>query len=148
MSDPVVEPIVEPIVEPQPMFPMEDYVPPAPTQITLAEIIGASEIVKQREDVDKSLLEGIQTISFETLRASLLRWAAAGFPNAYTVYEFPLTTPSVCSDGVARSLEEYIVFVSGKTIQEHVDILRSRMTDISVSFAYTGISVMIVVSKA
>jgi hypothetical protein len=136
MSEPVVDPLVAPVVE-----------PPPPPQITMADIMGAADVVKQREDVDKILLEGIQTISFETLRASLLRWAAAGFPNVYTVYEFPISTLGTCSDGVTRNLEDYIVFVSGKTIREHVDILQSRMTDIAVSFAYTGSSVIIVVSK-
>jgi hypothetical protein len=119
---------------------------PIPT-ISLTDILGATEVVAKKEQADKAALEGIAMISFENLRAALIRWASAGFPNAYTVYEVPISTPDVCSDGEKRSLADYIVYVSGKSIHDHVAALQQRVLDITVSFAYTGTSILIVVTK-
>ncbi len=119
---------------------------PLPT-ISIQDILGSVEVAQNRESSDKAKLEAIGLISFETLRGSLLQWANRGFPNAYTIYEVPMTPPSTCSDGVTRSLPDYIVFCSGKTISEHVDVLQQRLVDITVSFAYSGSAILIVVSK-
>jgi hypothetical protein len=113
----------------------------------LNDITSAVEVVQIKEAQDKATLESIGTLSFESLRASLIQWAIAGYPNAYKVHEITVSSPNVCSDGVTRNLADYITFCSGKTIHEHIAVLQERMTDISVSFAYTGSSIVIVVSK-
>jgi hypothetical protein len=166
MSDPVpeetivTEPTPEPALSTGPTGPSEptpeEALPILPTgpsgpaplpTISIQDILGSVEVSQNRESEDKAKLEAIGVISFETLRSSLLQWATKGFPNAYTIYEVPMTPPNVCSDGVSRSLPDYIVFCSGKTINEHVDVLQQRLIDIAVSFAYTGSVILIVVSK-
>ena len=142
------EPVV---VEEVPAVVVEEIAPSiaeykVPT-ISLSDILGATEVIRQREEADKTNLNSIANISFENLRTSLIRWAAAGFPPAYTVYEVPISAPDVCSDGVRRDLTDYIVFVTGKSIQEHTSVLQARIVDIVVSFAYSGSSILIVVSK-
>lgn len=121
--------------------------PTPPPTISLADILNATEIVLQKETADRNALNSIGSITFDTLKTSLIRWASIGFPNAYTIHEVPVSPPDVCSDGVKRSLADYIPYVSGKTIQEHVAGLQERVLDIDVSFAYTGSSIPIVVSK-
>lgn len=121
--------------------------PPPPQTISIQDILGSAEVVQNREADDKDKLEAIGVISFEALRASLLQWANRGFPNAYTIHEVPMAAPSVCSDGVTRNLPDYILFCSGKTINEHVDVLQQRLVDIVVSFAYSGSAILIVVSR-
>jgi hypothetical protein len=121
--------------------------PAPPPTITIQDIMNAVEVSQTREEQDKTKLEAIGTISFETLRSSLLTWATRGFPNAYTIYEVALSAPSVCSDGTSRALPEYIEFCSGKTIADHVAVLQARLPDITVSFAYSGHSILIVVSR-
>jgi hypothetical protein len=144
------EPAPESAVEPSPLPDLNNPEPtgpaPLPT-ISIQDILGSVEVVQNREAGDKAKLEAIGLISFETLRASLLQWANRGFPNAYTIYEVPMTAPNVCSDGVTRSLPDYIVFCSGKTINEHVDVLQQRLVDITLSFAYSGSAILIVVSR-
>ncbi len=158
MADPAPEDTVptepaptEPVpTEPEQALPILPTGPsepaPLPT-ISIQDILGSVEVSQNREAEDKAKLEAIGVISFETLRSSLLQWATKGFPNAYTIYEVPMVAPALCSDGVARSLPDYIVFCSGKTINEHVDVLQQRLIDITVSYAYTGSTILIVVSK-
>lgn len=122
--------------------------PQPPPTITLADILAATEVVTQKEAQDKASLESIGTISFETLRTTLIQWAKSGFPNASPLYAVALTVPDTCSDGVKRSLSEYVTFVTGKTMPELIAPLQARLPDMVVSFATTGPEILIVVSKA
>jgi hypothetical protein len=131
---------------PDPNYPGPTGPAPLPT-ISIQDILGSVEVAQNQEADDKAKLESIGLISFENIRASLLQWATSGFPNAYKIHEVPMTAPSVCSDGVTRNLPDYIVFCSGKTINEHVDVLQQRLVDIIVSFAYSGSAILIVVSR-
>lgn len=124
--------------------------PPAPTPVTiaLADILNATEVLQQKEAADKSALESIGSVTFETLRTKLIQWGVAGFPNAYTIMTVPIQPPAVCSDGVTRSsLAEYVEFCSGKTIEQHVALLQEKLTDIAASFANVGGAIAVVISK-
>jgi hypothetical protein len=121
--------------------------PPLPT-ITIADILNEQQLVLQKEANDKSALDAIGSMTFDSLRSTLIHWASIGFPNAYTLMEVSITPPAVCSDGASRGLADYIHFCSGKTINEHVDILRQKLPDMAVSFANMGSHIAIVVSRA
>ena len=121
--------------------------PPAPVVITLSDILNATEIVRQKEATDKSALESIGLVTFDNLRTKLIQWAAAGFPNAFTLMEVSVVPPPVCSDGVTRDLASYIIFCSGKNLSDHVAELQTKLPDIDVSFANVGYAIAVVVSK-
>jgi hypothetical protein len=123
-------------------------VPTPPPQITLADILAAAEVVTQKEEQDKAALESIGTISFETLRVVLIQWAKAGFPNASPLYSVGITPPETCSDGVKRSLSDYVPFVTGKTMPDLIAPLQARCPEFVISFATTGPEILIVVSRA
>jgi len=123
-------------------------VPTPPPQITLADILAAAELVTQKEAQDKAQLESIGTISFEALRMTLIQWAKAGFPNAAPIYSVAITPPATCSDGVTRSLSDYVPFVTGKTMTELIAPLQARCPEFVVSFATTGPEILVVISRA
>lgn len=130
MSEPVPEPVQEPVVEPP---------------LSIEDLMNDVAVLQQKEAADKSALDAIGGLS---LRGKLVTWATLGFPNAWTVHEVSVVPPAQCSDGVARDLAGYIQFVSGKTIGDHVAALQARVTGIVVSYAWTGASILIVVTKA
>jgi hypothetical protein len=103
----------------------------------------------QKEAADKAALESIGAMTTEGLRMRLVVWGRLGFPNAYTILTFTITRPTVCSDGVERSLGDYIAFCSGKTLSEHIDVLQTKVTpDIQFGFAdFGGGSISIVVTR-
>lgn len=115
--------------------------------ISIDDILNDIEVVRQKEATDKDTLEGIATIPAETLRQKLVSWATQGFPNAWTLQEVVVQPPAQCSDGVARSLADYISFVSGKSIGDHIVDLQTRLTGITAGYAWSGTSILIVVSK-
>jgi hypothetical protein len=123
-------------------------VPTPPPQITLADILAATEVVTQKEAQDKAQLESIGTISFEALRMTLIQWAKNGFANATPIYSVAVTPPATCSDGVTRSLSDYVPFVTGKTMTELIAPLQARCPEFVVSFATTGPEILVVISRA
>jgi hypothetical protein len=123
-------------------------VPTPPPRVTMADILAAQEVLLQTEAMDRAILNSIGQMSADSLRSILIQWATAGFPNAYPIQDITVTPPPRCSDGVTRSLADYITFSSGKTIQEHVAVLQDMLPDIAVSFCYTGASIQIVVSRS
>ena len=122
--------------------------PPPPPTLTLADILAAQEVLVQREAADKAKLEAIGQISLETLRAKLIAWAVADFPNTYSVHDVTITPPSSCSDGVTRSLADYIVFCSGKSLSDHIAPLQAMLPDITVAYTSSPPVISIVVIKA
>ena len=113
--------------------------------LAIEDLLNDVAVLQQKEAADKSALDAIGGLS---LRGKLVTWATLGFPNAWTVHEVAVVPPSQCSDGVSRSLADYIQFVSGKTLAEHVATLQTRVTGITVSYAWTGSAILIVVTKA
>lgn len=120
---------------------------PVPPLITMNDILSSIEIIEQKEANDKTVLESIGNITFDTLKAKLIQWAKVGFPSAYEIYQVSVNPPSVCSDGVTRDLADYISFCSGKSIAEHVAMLQAKISDMTVSFANMGTYIAIVISK-
>lgn len=115
--------------------------------ITIEELLSSIEVLQQKELADKVLLESIGKLSQDFLKTKLINWALAGFPNVYEIYTVTIIPPISCTDGVTRNLSEYILFCSGKSIREHLDILEQKMQNISVSFANMGSYISIVVSR-
>ena len=82
------------------------------------------------------------------MKTTLIQWAKAGFPNAYTIYTVAIAPPETCSDGVKRNLTEYVSFLTGKTMPELIAPLQTRCPEFILSFASTGPEILIVVSRA
>ena len=115
--------------------------------ISIDDLLQSIELVTKQEAEDKSRLESIGSISSQELKTKLVAWAVAGFPTVYQIHTVTITPPTTCSDGVVRSLTDYISFCSGKTISEHVAVLQEKVSNISISFANMGSHIAIVVSK-
>jgi hypothetical protein len=114
----------------------------------MEDILAATEVLQQKEATDKALLETIGAQSFESLRTTLIQWGVAGFPNAYPILTLPVTPPALCSDGVQRSLPDYILFCSEKTMDAHIAILQTKLVGMTVMYANFGNGVTIVISRA
>jgi hypothetical protein len=127
-----------------------DYVapPPPPDVLTLSDLLSDQSVVVTKELADKTLLETIGTQSVGNLRPKLVEWVLKGYPAAFPILSLDIRPPSVCSDGLSRTLPDYIEFCSGKTINDHVALLQAKLPDILVSFANIGGITTIVVLKA
>lgn len=121
-------------------------VEPVPDFLSLDDLLSDHEIVLAKEQADKALLDQIGSQHVSALKPKLVEWVGRGKPHAYPVMTMNIQPPAKCSDGVERNLSDYITFCSGKSIEEHVVLLQTKLSGISVSFANIGGQVAIVVS--
>jgi hypothetical protein len=122
--------------------------PPAPTVLRLDDLLSHTDVLLQKEATDAAALAAIGNPDLSALRSRLVAWAVSGFAGSVPVCEVYLNPPAVCSDGVSRELADYIQFVSGKTIYEHLGVLGEKLPDFRVAFVYMGSSIQFMVSKA
>jgi hypothetical protein len=117
--------------------------------LTLDDILNEQVVKQQKEDADRQTLLSIATQSTQDLKPILVQWATRGFPAAYPIHHINIVPPSFCVDGVERSLYDYIVYLTGKPIQEHVSELSSKFQGMAIGFANMGNgTIAIVVSRA
>ena len=121
--------------------------PPPPPPITLDDIMTSVEYIRIKEQTDKVSLESIGNMTPDSLKIQLIQWATGGFQNVYVIMKVTIQPPQICSDGVSRELTDYIQYCSGKSIQEHVQILQDKVVGINISFANFGSYIGIVVSN-
>lgn len=147
MSDTAVPPESEPVsLSDLPVAPAPEPVPEPP--VAIEDLLNDVTLLLQKESSDRATVGSLSSLSAGTLRSMLVSWAAQGFPNAYALLDLSIQPPSKCSDGVTRDLGDYITFVSGKSLAEHMEVLQTRMSGITPSYVWTGQSILIVVSKA
>jgi hypothetical protein len=120
---------------------------PVPDILTLADLLADHDILIAKEADDKLLLDSIGGQPVQGFKPKLLEWVLKGKPDGFPILRLDIKPPDKCSDGVVRSLAEYIEFCTGKTIQDHVGLLQAKLPDIHVSFANISGSVCITVLK-
>lgn len=118
-----------------------------PDILSLDDLLSDVAVIAMKEQQDNTLIGSISTMTTSTLRPMLLQWASQGFPGLYEVYRLNVTPPQVCSDGTVRNLADYIQFVSGKQLHEHVEELQKKFTNITCGFVNYGTHISIVVSR-
>jgi len=132
----------------QPPEPLPIVLPPSDQIITiidgatpflsLDDLLSSQEILLQIEQLNKTNLE---LLNLTTLKKNLLAWAAAGFTDSINVYSFPIQKPPVvvglytCSDGVNRTIWDYIVFFLGYPILTLVERIQGTLKDIKLTFS-------------
>jgi len=106
--------------------------------ITLSQLVNMNSTLTAIETSNKASLETTDTALLIT---NLQKWAASGFQESYTVYEFTIVPSQKegntykCSDGVSRTIWDYIPFFLGYSIQELVANLQAQIEDIKLSFS-------------
>jgi hypothetical protein len=113
--------------------------------ITLDEITNSHDALLTTEATNKTTLN---SMDFTVFRANLTGWAAAGYPDSYICYSFPILTSPLdmatgkysCSDGTPRGIWEYIPFCLGTSIQDLVDSYQTQLYGMTLSFSLRGAS--------
>lgn len=118
-----------------------------PILIDIAELLASHSVIKQQEDTDRSILAVLLNPSRDSIRASMFRWAELGFPAIYIIQELTVTPPTVCSDGVSRSLYEYITYLLGRDMSSINASIQALCVGVSISYSFQGNTVRIHVSR-
>jgi len=121
--------------------------PPPPDILTLSEILSDHSLLVAKEQTDGTALRAIGTTSVLGLKPLFVEWASKGCPDNYPLLKVEVTPPPVCSDGVVRSLPDYIDFCAGTSLPDLIGQLQAKLPDIRVSFANVGGSIAALLSR-
>jgi hypothetical protein len=121
--------------------------PPVPDVLTMADILGEQSVLVAKEQTDGDAIRAIGTSSVLGLKSVFVEWASKGFPDNYPLLTVQVSPPPVCSDGVVRSLPDYIEFCSGNSLSHHISLLQAKLPDIRVAYANLGGSIAAILSR-
>jgi hypothetical protein len=121
--------------------------PSVPEVLTMADILGEQSVLIAKERADGDAIRSFGTASVLGLKPVFVEWASKGFPDNYPLMKVEINPPPVCSDGVVRSLPDYIEYCSGNSLSHHISLLQAKLPDIRVAFANLGGSLAAILSR-
>ena len=126
---------------------MMDDTQTTPEILTMADILGERSVLIAKEQADGVALRSFGTASVLGLKPVFVEWASKGFPDNYPLLTVQVTPPPLCSDGVVRSLPDYIEYCAGQSLSSLIDQLQAKLPDIRVSYANLGGSIAAILSR-
>ena len=127
-----------------PMVPVE-LVPTPP--ITIEELMNSYDAKVAQEELDKTTLYNMLNESSDSLRTVLLQWASHRFPDAYIIKRITLNIPSVCSDGVSRTVSEYFMYCFGTDMVTLLEKFKEKVQGIDFGYSFENNTLRIHVTK-
>ena len=119
-------------------------VEPVTNIITIDELTNFTDAKIKKEELDGISLLNILSPNQSELRSKLYVWAGLGFPAAYTIYQYPIELPSVCSDGVTRQLMPYIDFCINASINDKIAELQMILIGIHIDLVISDPNIIII----
>lgn len=123
------------------------YVEPPPDIISLDDLLSDIQVLTAKEQTDKNLIEAIGNLTTFGLRPRLVEWALNNFNSLFEIYSVTINTPTVCVDGVARDLRQYISYLTGKTLDEYMEILNPKFVGMDLTYGYFGNTIKLFLTK-
>jgi hypothetical protein len=115
--------------------------------IDISELLASHAAVQAQEATDRATLSVLLNETRDTLRPQMFVWAAAGFPPIYVVQQFTVSPPAICSDGVARSVYDYVVYLLGQEMGPTIAAIQALCIGVQISYSFQGNTLRIHVSK-
>jgi hypothetical protein len=138
------------VTPPEPVVP-ETIVPEVvvPDIVSITDVINEHATIVQHESSMAAFLTSqLLTVSPLSLKPKLIEWATLGFPVIFPVLTFQVDVPSICSDGVSRSLQTFMEYSLGVPLSTVVESLSAKLPGMEVSYSCSGLHFSIHVSKA
>ena len=120
---------------------------PSPMVIDITELLASRGAVQGKEAADRATISVLLNETRDTLRPQMFTWAAAGFPPIYILQQFTLEPPSICSDGVSRSVYDYFVYLLGQEMGPTITAIQALCVGVTISYSFLGNTLRIHVSK-
>jgi hypothetical protein len=106
--------------------------------LSIDDILSTIEAVQSKEAADRLVLQQITDVDIVDLKTRLLTWGSLGCPNAHTLYTLQLNCLERCSDGISRTLLDYISYLNPTfSIVDTLAALETRLPGMTLSYSYT-----------
>lgn len=107
---------------------------PEPPRILLSDLLSEVSVLQQQEATDRATFATLATPDLSTIRTKMISWVAGGMQGSCELVRISMAPPNVCSDGVSRNVFDYIVFVSGKSVIEHLKVFQDLLPEFEVGY--------------
>lgn len=124
-----------------------DGVVSPPMVIDITELLASHGAIVAKESNDRATLSILLNETRESLSPALFAWAAAGFPAIYVIQDFTITPPDICSDGVARPVYDYVVYLLGQDMGPTIASIQALCVGILISYSFNGNTLRIHASR-
>lgn len=88
------------------------------------------EAIQQKETKDR---ESVISFLTQDMSEPLQRWKELGSPDGYILTSLELYPPTKCSDGVERTMGEYVLFLTERSIQHWFVDINTKVSGISLA---------------
>lgn len=105
---------------------------------SIEELINSQEVISTRENKDRAIAVSFANKSIDSIKSTLYKWASLGFPGIYNVSTLTLTPPSICADGIVRSLVDYYTYLINMTIAEWLASMDAKTSGMHFTFSHDG----------
>jgi hypothetical protein len=99
--------------------------------ITLDALKETAQARVAKEAADKATLIALFDTAQNDLVNKLQVWAGTGFQQGYIVLSAPIAIPTSCTDGVVRTLFDYVTFLLGSSLDTQVAALQSQVEGVT-----------------
>ena len=120
---------------------------PPPPRILLSDLLGQVTVLQQQEANDRTALGVLATPNLDDIRNKMIPWIAGTMQGPCDLVRVAVTPPNVCSDGVSRNFFEYLVFLSGKTVAEHLTVFQDLLPEFEVGYRCSRTELVICVIR-
>jgi hypothetical protein len=123
-----------------------ELVPTPP--ITIEELMDSYDAKVAQEELDKTTVCNMINESSDSLRIVLLQWASLRFPDAYIIKRITLNIPSICSDGVTRTVSEYFMYCLGSDMVTLLEKFKEKVQGIDFGYSFENNTLRIHVTRS
>ena len=123
-----------------------EVVPTPP--ITIEELMDSYDAKVAQEELDKTTVCNMINESSDSLRIVLLQWASLRFPDAYIIKRISLNIPSICSDGVIRTVSEYFMYCLGSDMVTLLEKFKEKVQGIDFGYSFENNTLRIHVTRS
>jgi len=119
----------------------------SPYLFSVTSLLSEYDLVVQKEASDKAVVDAIEFPNVDDMRVKLIDWALRGFPDIYQLFSITINPPFKCSDGVSRTLFNYIQYICGEGIEAKMNRLSAKLDGMLVTCSYSGNRITFHVTK-
>lgn len=120
---------------------------PAPPLIRLTDLLTDVSVLQKKEADDKAKFVAVTNPDLVGFRTKLIAWITSGYAGNCDLIQIPLSIPPTCSDGVARTMIEYVEYVSGVSLVNHIASIQAILPDFEVAYRCSQFELVFCVTR-
>jgi hypothetical protein len=120
---------------------------PDPPRILLTDLLTDFSVLQQQEAADRALFLAVTSPDVSSIRSKLITWLASGKQGMCDLIQFPISVPSLCSDGTRRTLIDYVLYLTGTSLADHVASIQTILPDFEVAYRCSEFELVFCVTR-